>query len=230
MSDATVFPDRWAPKEPNHIQLYSLATPNGQKIGIALEEMGLDYEAHKIDIMGGDQFDDGYVVINPNSKIPSIIDPNGPDGEPIAMMESGAILLYLAEKTGKFIPSDTAGRWEVTQWIFFQMASVGPLFGQFGHFFKFAVGKTKDDYALERYTGEAKRLLGVLDKRLADRDYLVGDYSIADIATFPWVMALDFYEGKDALEYSSFSNIEPWVERCRQRPAVQRGLAVTPFG
>lgn len=228
MSDA-VFPDRWAPAQPNHIQLYSLATPNGQKVAIALEELGLDYEAHKIDIGSGDQFDEGYVAINPNSKIPSIIDPDGPDGQPIAMMESGCILLYLADKTGKLIPQNDRGRWQVTQWVFFQMASVGPMFGQFGHFYKFAAGKT-DDYGVERYTKEAKRLLGVLDRRLDGQDYLVGEYSIADIATFPWVTALDFYDGKDKLDYASFKNVEPWVQRCLERPAVQRGIKVTPFG
>lgn len=229
MSDSSLFPDRWAPAQPNHIQLYSLATPNGQKVAIALEETGLAYEAHKIDIGSGDQFDDQYVAINPNSKIPSIIDPNGPGGKPIAMMESGSILLYLADKTGKLIPGDERGRWGVTQWVFFQMASIGPMLGQFGHFYKFAAGKT-DDYGATRYTNEAKRLLGVLDRRLAGRDYLCGDFSVADIATFPWIMALDFYDGKAALEYDSFENVEPWVARCTARPAVKRGLAVTPFG
>ncbi len=228
--DQTVFPARWPAQHPDRIQLYSLATPNGKKAGIMLEETGLPYEAHKIDIMADDQFDEDYKRINPNSKIPAIIDPNGPGGQPMSVMESGAILQYLADKTGKFIPEQAALRWEVTQWLFFQMASVGPMFGQFGHFFKFAKGKTQDTYAVERYTNEAKRLLGVLNTRLEGRTHLVNDeYTIADIATFPWVMALDFYEGKDALDYGSFKNIDPWVQRCATRPATERGMKVCGF-
>ncbi|MEZ4219599.1 MAG: glutathione binding-like protein [Polyangiaceae bacterium] len=222
------YPKRWPPQHPDRIQLYSLATPNGQKVGIALEELGLPYDAHKIDIMAGDQFDDDYKKLNPNSKIPALVDPAGPGGKPIVLMESGAILLYLAEKTGKLMPA--AQRWDVTQWLFFQMASVGPFFGQFGHFFKFARDKTSDEYALERYGKEAKRLLGVLDARLAAAQYLAGDeYTIADIATFPWVNALDYYKGKEHLDYASFTHVQPWVDRCMSRPAVPRGIAVCAF-
>lgn len=227
--DQNVFP-RWPAQHPDRIQLYSLATPNGKKAGIMLEETGLPYEAHKIDIMADDQFDEDYKRINPNSKIPAIIDPNGPGGQPMSVMESGAILQYLADKSGKFMPKQAALRWEVTQWLFFQMASVGPMLGQFGHFFKFAKGKTQDTYAKERYTNEAKRLLGVLNTRLEGRTHLVNDeYTIADIATFPWIMALDFYEGKDALDYDSFENLEPWVQRCATRPATVRGMKVCGF-
>ncbi|MEM6995965.1 MAG: glutathione S-transferase N-terminal domain-containing protein, partial [Myxococcota bacterium] len=193
------FPSRWAPEHPDRIQLYSLPTPNGQKAGIVLEELGLPYEAHRIDIMAGDQFDPEYVAINPNSKIPSIIDPNGPGGKKIALMESAAILLYLSEKAGGAL-NPAEHRWETLEWLSFQIASVGPFFGQFGHFHKFARDKTTDDYALKRYTAEAKRLLGVLNARLEGRAYLVGEtFTIADIATFPWVKALNFYEGKEAL-------------------------------
>jgi len=226
MTDS-IFPSRWAPAHPDRIQLYSLGTPNGKKISIALEELELPYEAHRLDIMEGDQFDAEYLRINPNGKIPSIIDPNGPAGEPIALMESGAILLYLAEKTGKLMPDEPKLRWEVLQWLMFQMASVGPYFGQFGHFFKYARDKTSDEYALDRYTKEAKRLLGVLNDRLEGRDYLVGSsLTIADIATFPWLDGLGYYGGKDHLEYGSFANVEPWVKRCNQRPAVVRGVKV----
>lgn len=223
---ADIFPTRWPPQHPDRIQLYSLATPNGRKVAIALEELGLPYEAHRIAI-SGEQFDPEFVKLNPNSKIPAIIDPAGPGGEPYPMMESGAILLYLADKTGRLIPADAAARWETIQWLFFQMANIGPLFGQFGHFFKYAREKTTDDYGVNRYTAEAKRLLGILDARLSGRQYLVADeLTIADIATFPWIIGLEFYEGKDHLGYDSFTNVEPWVQRCLERPAVQRGMKV----
>lgn len=222
------FPKRWSPQFPDRLQLYSLATPNGKKVAIALEELELPYEAHRIDILKGDQFDPEFVAINPNSKIPAIVDPDGPDGQPIALMESGAILLYLAEKTGRLMPTSGAGRQTVIQWLFFQMASVGPMFGQFGHFYKYAKGKT-DDYGERRYGAEVKRLLGVLDKRLEGRAFVADDFSIADIATFPWVTGLDYYQGKAFVEYDAFKNVEPWVQRCLSRPAVQRGLEVCPF-
>lgn len=194
-----------------------------------LEESGLPYEAHRVDI-SGDQFDPEYVAVNPNSKIPSMIDPNGPDGQPIAVFESGAMLIYLAEKSGKLLSSDPRLRSETLQWLFFQIGGIGPFIGQFGHFYAFARDKTSDDYARTRYTNEAKRLLGVLDRRLDGREFLVGeDYSIADVATFPWIMAIDFYKGKDELDYGSLKNIEPWVQRCASRPATARGLEVTPF-
>lgn len=223
------FPSRWAPQHPDRIQLYSVATPNGQKPAIALEELGLPYEAHRVNIMENDQFDPGFVKINPNSKIPAIIDPDGPGGEPISIMESGAILLYLADKAGKLISADPRLRQETIQWLFFQMASVGPMFGQYGHFAKFAKGKT-DTYSEERYGKETKRLLEVLDKRLEGREYLVGsELSIADIATVPWINALDFYEVKADVDYASFTNVSAWVDRVMAREAVQRGVAVNGF-
>lgn len=217
------FPARWAPQHPDRIQLYSLPTPNGQKVSIALEELGLPYEAHLIDIMKGDQHDPEYAsLLNPNGKIPALLDPSGPDGEPIAVMESGAILHYLARKTGKLMPTDPRGENEVLQWVFFQVGSIGPMFGQFGHFYKFAKGKT-DTYGEERYGKEATRLLGVLEQRLQGRDWIVGDFSIADIALAPWIPALDFYGGKDFVGYSDFPTVDAWVQRFFARPAAQRG-------
>lgn len=215
----------------NKIQLYSLATPNGRKVSIALEELGLPYDAHRIDISKGDQFTDEFIEINPNSKIPAIVDPDGPDGKPLAMMESGAILLYLAEKTGKLMPSDPRLRNETLQWLFFQMASVGPMFGQFGHFYKYAGDKCDHAYPEERYRNEARRLLGVLNSRLEGRSYLVGnEYSIADIATFPWVGCLDWgYKAQQHLGVDEFENVTAWVARCEEREAVKRGNLVCGF-
>ena len=227
MSDS-IFPSRWAPEHPDRIQLYSLATPNGQKAGIVLEELGLPYEGHRINIMEGDQFDPDYLKINPNSKIPAILDPNGPGGKPLAIQESGAILYYLAKKAGKLIPSDPAGESQVLQWVFFQVGSVGPMFGQFGHFYRFAKGKT-DTYGEERYGKEVTRLLGVLDRQLEGREWLADEFSIADIATVPWVNALDFYQGKDFVGYQDFKNVQAWVERFMARPGVQRGVKVLGF-
>ncbi|MEN0062106.1 MAG: glutathione binding-like protein [Myxococcota bacterium] len=222
----SMFPSRYPVEHPDRIQLYSLPTPNGQKAGIVLEELGLPYEAHRVDIMQNWQFDDDYKLINPNSKIPSLIDPEGPDGQPIVLMESGAILLHLARKVGRLIPSDPRGELETLQWMFFQVGHVGPMFGQFGHFFKFAKGKT-DTYGEERYGKEVTRLLGVLDGRLADRAWVVGDeFTIADIMLVPWINALDFYEGKDAVQYDQFKNVQQWVGRFMERPGVQRGVKV----
>ncbi len=212
------------------IQLHSLATPNGQKVSIALEELGIEYDAHTINIMNGDQFTPEFIALNPNSKIPAILDPNGPDGEPIAVMESGAILLHLAEKSGKLLSQDPRKRNETIQWLFFQMASIGPMFGQFGHFFKYAGDKCDHPYPVERYTNEAKRLLAVLENRLEGRDYIVDEYSIADIAIFPWVLCLDkFYNGGEQLELSKFTKVQSWLDRCLDKPATQRGLNVCPF-
>lgn len=223
-----IFPSRWPASHPERLQLYSQATPNGLKITVALEVLGLAYELHPIDILEGEQFDPEYVeLVNPNSKIPAIIDPDGPGGEPLNLMESGAILLYLADKTGKLLPADPRQRWDAMQWLFFQTSNLAPFMGQFGHFFKFARGKTSDDYGLERYTKEARRLLGVLDRRLEGRSFLAADeLTVADIAAFPWVQALDFYEGKEHLGYDSYANVEPWVQRCIAQPGVRRGLDV----
>lgn len=225
----SVFPSKFAPSDPNRIQLYSLATPNGQKAGVMLEESGLPYDAHRINIMEGEQFDPEYVAINPNSKIPALIDPQGPDGEPIRLMESAAILLYLAKKSGKLYPKTEREMSDTLQWLFFQMASVGPMFGQFGHFYKFAKDKT-DEYGERRYGKEVTRLLGVLDDRLEGRDFLVDGYGLADIATVPWINSLDFYEGKDFVEYDTFKNVDAWVKRVGSRPAFERGIKVCGFG
>lgn len=213
------------------IQLYSLATPNGQKIGVALEEMEIPYQAHTINILEGEQFADEFIKINPNSKIPAIVDPNGPDGKPLSIMESGAILIYLAEKSGKFLPESPRNHSETLQWLFFQVGGIGPMFGQFGHFYKFAKEECQHSYPVERYTKETIRLLNVLEARLASREYLVNDeYTIADIATFPWVMCLkDVYEAEDLLQLSQFTNVNHWVKRCSDRPATRIGLKVCPF-
>jgi len=188
--------------------------------------MELPYEPHRVDILAGDQHEPEYLRINPNGKIPSILDPHGPGDQPIAMMESGAILIYLAEKSGRLLSADAVERLETIQWLFFQMAHIGPMFGQFGHFFKFAKGKT-DDYGVKRYGAETTRLLGVLNKRLNGRSFLVGEtLSIADVATVPWINGLDFYEGKDYVEYDHFENVIAWVARCMARPTFQRGAVV----
>lgn len=213
----------------NPIQLYSLATPNGQKIGVALEEMGLPYEAHTINIGKGEQFTPEFIKVNSNSKIPAIVDPDGPNGKELAVFESGAILIYLAEKSGKFLSKDAALRSETLQWLFFQVGGVGPMFGQFGHFFKYA--KEKHPYSIERYATESKRILGVLDKRLEGKTFLVGDeYSIADMATVPWVNGLSaFYKADDILELNKFKNVNAWVKRCLDRPKTTSGLKVCSF-
>lgn len=219
--------EQWPVSHPDRLQLYTMATPNGQKVSIALEEMALPYEWHLVNIINDDQHQPDYRKLSPNGKIPTIIDPDGPDGQPLIMMESGAILLYLAEKTGRFIPSDQRGKLAVHQWLFFQMAHVGPMFGQFGHFFKFARDKTTDDYGVKRYTGEATRLLQVMDDRLAESAYLAGpDYTIADMATLPWVNCLDFYEGKPAVQYDRFRHVQRWCDELNARAAVRTGSQV----
>ncbi|MGY5778732.1 glutathione binding-like protein [Rhizobium sp. LEGMi135b] len=231
MADLSSFPitKRWPASNPDIIQLYSLPTPNGVKVSIALEELGLAYEPHLISFGTNDQKSPEFVSLNPNGRIPAIIDPNGPDGKPIGLFESGAILVYLAEKTGKLMPSDAARRYETLEWVFFQMAGVGPMFGQFGHFFKFAAEKVANNsYPVERYRDEAKRLLGVLEERLKGREWIMGDeYTIADITTFPWVRGVDvFYGGREVLEFESFPSVMAWLDRALARPASQRGLSI----
>ena len=213
---------------PPPIDLYSFATPNGQKIGIALEEMELPYRAHVVNIGKGDQFKPEFIKINPNSKIPAIVDPAGPGGRPISIFESGAILIYLAEKSGRFLSTDPRVRFETLQWLFFQMAGVGPMFGQFGHFYKFAKDKCDHPYPLERYATEAKRLLGVLDTRLGQAEYLAGDaFSIADIATVPWVNALAIhYAADEKLELARFAHVKRWADGILARPRTKVGLTV----
>ncbi|CAI1539483.1 GST-like protein yfcG [Serratia quinivorans] len=230
MLDQTQFPivKRWPAQHPERLQLYSLPTPNGVKVSIMLEEIGLAYEPHLIDIGKNETWTPEFLSLNPNGKIPSIIDPNGPDGKPLALFESGAILLYLAEKSGKFLPQDPALRYETIQWVFFQMAAVGPMFGQLGFFHKFAGREYEDKRPLERYKNESKRLLGVLETRLEGRDWIMGqDYSIADISLLGWVRNLiGFYEARELVEFDSFPRVGQWLERGLARPAVQRGLNI----
>lgn len=234
MSDLSSFPiaDRWPAQHADRIQLYSLNTPNGVKASIMLEETGLPYEPHLVDIMHNESHTPEFLSLNPNGKIPAIIDPNGPRGEPLALFESGAILLYLADKTGKFISTDPAHRWHTIQWVFFQMASIGPMFGQVGFFNKFAGKDIADKRPLQRYVDESKRLLGVLNGRLDGRTWIMGDdYSIADIATIGWVNNLiTFYEARELVDYDSFNNVAEWLERGLARPAVQRGLKIPSRG
>ena len=230
MPDLSNFPisRRWPARHPERIQLYSLNTPNGVKVSIMLEETGLAYEPHLVDIMQNESHTPEFLSLNPNGKIPAIIDPNGPGGQPLGLFESGAILLYLADKTGRFIPADPAGRWEAIQWVFFQMASIGPMFGQVGYFNKFAGKDIEDPRPLQRYVDESKRLLGVLDARLEGRTWLLGDeYTIADIATLGWVDNLiTFYEARELVGFDDFANVGAWLDRGLARPAVQRGLGI----
>ncbi|HMA79061.1 MAG TPA: glutathione binding-like protein [Candidatus Paceibacterota bacterium] len=213
------------------IQLYTVATPNGRKVSIALEAMGLPYEAHCVDIGAGEQFTEEFVTkVNPNSKIPAIIDPDGPDGAEHRVFESGAILMYLAEKSGQLLSRDPAKRSETIQWLFFQNAGVGPMFGQFGHFYKFGKDNCDHPYPVERYTKEVKRLLGVLEQQLEGQEYLVGEYSIADISTFPWVGCLDWgYEAKEFLGLNEYPNVMAWHERNADKPASKKGAEVCGF-
>jgi len=230
MSDLTSFPINavWPAAHPERIQLYSLPTPNGVKVSIMLEELGLPYEPHLVDIGKDESKLPEFVALNPNGKIPALVDPDGPDGKPIGLFESGAILLYLAEKTGRFIPADATGRWETIQWLFFQMAGIGPMFGQVGFFHKFAGREYEDKRPLQRYVAESKRLLGVLDKRLEGREWIVGDeYTIADIATLGWVNNLvTFYGARELVGFDEYENVIAWLERGMSRPAVQRGLKI----
>ena len=217
---------RWPAKHPDRIQVYTLDTPNGVKIPIALEEMGVPYEAHRISFAGNDQMTPEFLSLNPNNKIPAIIDPNGPGGAPLPLWESGAILLYLADKSKKLIAADAAARWQTTQWVFFQAAGVGPIFGQVGYFHHFAGKEIEDKRPLNRYVIEARRLLGVLDRRLSDREWIVGDYSIADVATFPMVWNMvEFYKAADLLKIDEFANVMRAYRNFIARGAVKRGIA-----
>src|SRR6187397_1504008 len=217
MADLSAFPitKRWPAKRPDVLQLYSLTTPNGVKVSIALEELGLPYEPHLIDIGKNESWTPEFLSLNPNGKIPAIIDPDGPGGKPIGMFESGAILLYLSDKTGRLVPADAAGRYETIQWVFFQMAFIGPMFGQVGYFFKFAGREIADKRPLERYRDESKRLLGVLETRLKGRTWIMDDdYTIADISMLGWVRNLiGFYGARDLVEFDSFPDVAAWLER-----------------
>jgi GST-like protein len=230
MANLSAFPitARWPAKYPDRLQLYSLPTPNGVKVSIMLEEIGLPYEVHLVDFNKDDQKTPEFLSLNPNGKIPAILDPDGPGGKPLPLFESGAILQYLAEKTGKLLPADAARRYETIQWVHFQMGGIGPMFGQVGFFHKFAGKEIADKRPLERYVAESKRLLGVMEIRLAGRQWIMDDdYTIADISMLGWVRNLiGFYGAGELVAFDSFGNVSGWLERGLARPAVQRGLEI----
>lgn len=230
MADLSAFPitRQYPAQHPDRLQLYSLPTPNGVKVSILLEELGLAYEPHLVDIGKNETWTPDYLSLNPNGKIPAIIDPDGPGGKPLPLFESGAILVYLAEKAGRFLPADPAARYETLQWVFFQMAAIGPIFGQLGFFHRFAGREFEDKRPRDRYAAESRRLLGVLEGRLEGRDWIMGaDYTIADIASLGWVRNLiGFYEAGDLVGFSDFPRVAAWLERGLARPAVQRGLNI----
>ena len=219
---------KWPAAHPDRLQLYSLPTPNGVKVSIALEETGLAYEPHLVNFGTNDQLSPEFLSLNPNNKIPAIIDPDGPGGKPLALFESGAILVYIAAKTGQLMPTDDAARYETLQWVMFQMGGIGPMFGQLGFFNKFAGKDYEDKRPRDRYVGESRRLLAVLDKHLADRAWIMGDeYTIADIASFPWIRNLvGFYEAGDLVGFDDFANVKRVLAAFLARPAVERGLNI----
>ena len=219
---------KWPAQHPERLQLYSLPTPNGVKVSILLEELGLPYEPHLVNFGTNDQFSPEFLSLNPNNKIPAIIDPDGPGGQSLALFETGAILVYLAEKTGQFMPTDAAGRYHTLQWLMWQMGGVGPMFGQLGFFHKFAGKDFEDKRPRDRYVAESKRLLGVLDKHLVGRDWIMGaDYTIADIAVFPWIRNLvGFYEAGELVGFDDFAEVKRVLAAFVARPAVVRGLAI----
>ena len=220
---------RWPAEHPDRLQLFSAPTPNGVKVGIMLEECGLPYEPHRIDIGANESHDPAFLALNPNGKIPAIYDPDGPNGSPLSLFESGAILLYLADKCGRFIAADPHARYETIQWVMWQMGGVGPMFGQLGFFHKFAGRDYEDKRPRDRYAAESARLLAVLDERLATRSWVMGDdYSIADISLLGWVRNLiGFYEAAEIVGFDRFGNVQRWLDAGLERPAVQRGLVVT---
>ena len=230
MNDLSAFPitGKWPARHPDRIQLYSLTTPNGVKASIMLEETGLPYEPHLVRFDANDQMSPEFLSLNPNNKIPAIIDPNGPDGKPLALFESGAILIYLADKSGKFMSRGEARRYETIQWLMFQMGGIGPMFGQVGFFNKFAGKDYEDKRPRDRYIAESRRLLNVLNDRLRERQWLMGDeYTIADIATFPWVRNLiGFYEAGELVGFADFPHVKRALDVFLARPAVIKGLAI----
>ena len=228
MFDLAEFPisRRWPAANPDILQLYSFPTPNGVKVSILLEELGLPYEAHTVTLSDADVKSPEFLSLNPNNKIPAIIDPDGPDGQPLTLFESGAILLYLAEKSGRFIGETAADKARVVQWLMFQMGGVGPMFGQLGFFYKFAGAEIADPRPRDRYIAEARRILAVLDGQLATRDWIAGEYSIADIAIAPWLRGLDYYGAREVLGWDGFPNVVAYLDRFLARPAVQRGLTI----
>ena len=231
MSNLDTFPitQKWPAAQPDRLQLYSLPTPNGVKVSIMLEETGLPYEPHLVRFDTNDQLSPAFLSLNPNNKIPAILDPNGPGGRPLALWESGAILVYLAGKTGRVLPDDAAGKYETLQWLMFQMGGVGPMFGQLGFFHKFAGREYDDKRPRDRYAAESTRLLGVLDARLDGREWVMGaDYSIADISLLGWVRNLiGFYDAREIVGFDRFAHVQRWLDAGLARPAVQRGLEVT---
>jgi GSH-dependent disulfide-bond oxidoreductase len=229
MPDLSAFPitKRWPAQHPDRLQLYSVPTPNGVKVSIMLEEIGLPYEVHALNFGKNETQTPEFLSLNPNGKIPAILDPDGPEGKPFGLFESGAILMYLADKTGKLMPKGAAARWETIQWVFFQMAGIGPMFGQVGFFHKFAGKEIEDKRPRDRYVAESKRLLGVLDTRLEGREWVMGDYSIADISMVGWVRNMPgLYEAGALVEFDKLKNVPGWLERALARPAVQRGLNI----
>lgn len=230
MTDVTSHPinAKWPATDPSILQLYSFPTPNGVKASIMLEETGIPYEAHKVTLSDADVKSPEFLALNPNNKIPAIIDPNGPDGEMVTLFESGAILLYLGEKSGKLIGDNATQKAQITQWLMFQMGGLGPMLGQLGFFWKFAGSEWEDKRPQQRYVDEGKRLLAVLDGQLANRDWIAEDYSIADIAIAPWLRALDFYGAKDAVGWDDHKNLVAYLDRFLDRPAVQTGLVTPP--
>ena len=219
---------KWSPQFPERIQLYSLATPNGVKVSAMLEETELAYEAHKVDFATADQKSSEFLSLNPNGKIPAIIDPNGPNGQPLPLWESGAILIYLAEKVGKFMTDHPARKYETLQWLMWQMGALGPMGGQVGFFNKFAGKDYEDRRPFEKYRDEVRRLLGVLDQRLEGREFTMGDeYTIADISCWPWIRNLDgFYEAGEHIELATRKNVVRWMETCLARPASQKAINI----
>jgi GST-like protein len=234
MADLSTFPvtRKWPAQHPERLQLYSLPTPNGIKVAVMLEETGLPYEPHLVSFDNNDQLSPEFLALNPNNKIPAILDPNGPDGRPLALFESGAILLYLADKTGQFILPTASGRYETIEWLMFQMGAVGPMFGQVGFFHKFAGRQYEDKRPRDRYVAEARRLLGVIDKRLEGRTWMMGDrYTIVDMAIFPWVRTLfGFYDAADLVGAQSFTHVSRVLDAFLSRPAVIRGLDIPKRG
>ena len=230
MADLSVFPitGKWPHRHPDRLQYYGLPTPNGVKVSIMLEECGLAYEAHKVDFAADEQKSPEFLSLNPNGKIPAILDPAGPGGKPMALFESGAILMYLASKSGKFIPSNPVGRWQATQWVMFQMGGVGPMIGQLGFFVKFAGKDWEDTRPRDRYREEVRRLLGVMEAALEGKPWFLGDdYSVADVSMLGWVNGLvNFYGAGELVGFDDHANVKGWLERGLARPAVQRGLKI----
>lgn len=231
MTDLSGFPitRKWPAKNPDVVQLYSFPTPNGVKASIALEEMAIPYEAHLVTLADADVKSPEFLSLNPNNKIPAIVDPNGPDGAPVGVFESGAILIYLAEKSGMLLGKSASERTQIIQWVMFQMGGLGPMLGQLGFFYKFAGSEWEDKRPMERYLNEGKRLLNVLNLELAGKEWIAGsEYSIADIAIAPWLRALDFYGARAAIGWDKQTNLVDYLARFEARPAVQKGLVTPP--